>query len=200
MASLRFFTRFLRPRLSLRNLLLTLLVFFFSLVAVGHAQQCSKTELCETGCCSKHGFCGITSEHCGEGCQSTCDYKPPETECDKDRLCERGCCSEHGFCGESAMHCGEGCQSTCDWAPPETECDANKSCAQGCCSKFGHCGYGKDCKCLRPKMTKRRLYTVLTLISSQFAVQTHALMTVIARPTVIPVLLDQTMSSLRSVP
>jgi hypothetical protein len=128
-------------------LYLILIVIFC--VAFSHAQQCSKTTLCQTGCCSQHGYCGTTSDHCGTGCLSTCDYKPPATECDKNRPCKSGCCSSSGFCGESAQHCGNGCQSSCDWKPPALACDANKPCAQGCCSKHGYCGFGKDCRSLR---------------------------------------------------
>lgn len=137
-----------RSGLSLRATFLSLLFFLTFFASVSQAQECSKTKLCETGCCSQHGYCGDTSAHCGSGCLSTCDWKAPETECSATKLCEIGCCSSSGFCGTTSAHCGTGCQSTCDYVPPDTECDESKPCEQGCCSKHGHCGYGEDCELL----------------------------------------------------
>ncbi|EGF83037.1 hypothetical protein BATDEDRAFT_33939, partial [Batrachochytrium dendrobatidis JAM81] len=90
-------------------------------------------------CCSKYGFCGETSDHCGNGCQK--DYgicwdgdKPPKSsaqpkapapapkadypigadgQCGEGsgtRCPDRTCCSKYGFCGETSDHCGVGCQ------------------------------------------------------------------------------------------
>ncbi|KAH7354207.1 hypothetical protein B0T11DRAFT_357537 [Plectosphaerella cucumerina] len=95
----------------------------------------------------QHGFCGTTSDHCGTGCLSTCNWKPtpaPATECSKTKLCATGCCSQHGFCGTTSAHCGTGCLSTCDWKAPATECSKTKLCATGCCSKHGFCGTSED--------------------------------------------------------
>ncbi|OGM41754.1 bacteriodes thetaiotaomicron symbiotic chitinase [Aspergillus bombycis] len=79
---------------------------------------CSETEKCETGCCSKEGFCGFGPSFCGNDvCISTCDAvaecgkyaQVPGTECPLNV-----CCSEFGFCGTTAEFCEKGCQSGCD--------------------------------------------------------------------------------------
>ncbi|KAH7492898.1 hypothetical protein FOMA001_g2169 [Fusarium oxysporum f. sp. matthiolae] len=76
-------------------LLLFLTVQLFS--ATVSAEECSKTKLCATGCCSSTGYCGTTTDHCGKGCLSTCDFK---LECDKSNLCKgNACCSKYGYCG-----------------------------------------------------------------------------------------------------
>ncbi|KAH6696866.1 putative class V chitinase [Plectosphaerella plurivora] len=129
-----------RASFSLRSVIFPLALLLLLFASLAQAQQCSRTNLCATGCCSQHGFCGETSEHCGTGCLSTCDWKPPQTQCSRTRLCETGCCSQHGFCGESSGHCGSGCLSTCDWKPPVTDCSATKLCEIGCCSSSGFCG------------------------------------------------------------
>src|SRR6266542_4084849 len=33
----------------------------------------------EEPCCSKHGYCGNTAEHCSNNCQSGCWYPPPSS-------------------------------------------------------------------------------------------------------------------------
>ncbi|KAH7305820.1 glycoside hydrolase superfamily, partial [Stachybotrys elegans] len=139
------------PTTRLSSLVLILFLVSQLLVLAVHAQDCSKTKHCSIGCCSKHGFCGTTSDHCGQGCLSTCDYKPPATECSATKLCAIGCCSKEGFCGTTNAHCGQGCLSTCNYKPPATECSATKLCATGCCSKDGFCGTsdahcGKGCQ------------------------------------------------------
>lgn len=59
--------------------------------------RCDKLNTCATGCCSQAGFCGTGDEFCGEGCQSTCDYK---AQCDEKNPCPDGtCCSKSGYCG-----------------------------------------------------------------------------------------------------
>ncbi|KAH7015839.1 hypothetical protein EDB80DRAFT_568032 [Ilyonectria destructans] len=127
----------------LSALLLSLFLILQLLALAVSAQDCSKTKLCSIGCCSKDGFCGTTSAHCGSGCLSTCDYKPTVTECSAKKLCATGCCSKDGFCGTTPAHCGSGCQSTCDF---KLGCDKSNPCKDGsCCSKFGFCGFGPDC-------------------------------------------------------
>ncbi|KXJ84884.1 glycoside hydrolase superfamily, partial [Microdochium bolleyi] len=109
------------------------------------AQDCSKTRLCATGCCSKHGFCGTTDEHCGEGCQSTCDF---ELGCHARKPCATGCCSKFGFCGLgpdfcSSENCVSGCQSKsyCDPGGYGRDYVEIENCPLNvCCSKFGFCG------------------------------------------------------------
>ncbi|KAK6099998.1 hypothetical protein MT418_001369 [Batrachochytrium dendrobatidis] len=88
-------------------------------------------------CCSKYGFCGKTSDHCGNGCQK--DYgicwdgdKPPKSpaqpkapaskadypisansQCGEEfgtRCPYNTCCSKYGFCGKTSDHCENGCQ------------------------------------------------------------------------------------------
>ena len=85
----------LTKRRSRLFLLLFLIVQLFSVTVF--AAECSKTKLCATGCCSSAGYCGTTTDHCGKGCQSTCDFK---TECDKNNPCKGNtCCSKFGHCG-----------------------------------------------------------------------------------------------------
>lgn len=54
---------------------LTLLPLLASLaIATGTSGTCSKTKKCETGCCSKSGYCGFGPKFCGENvCISDCD-------------------------------------------------------------------------------------------------------------------------------
>lgn len=72
-------------------LMLTLVVLLLGLLSVpAAAQDCSATKLCASGCCSKFGFCGTDKDHCGDGCQSTCDYVPPPTQCSASQPCADG--------------------------------------------------------------------------------------------------------------
>lgn len=122
-------------------------LFFFLLVVLPvTAQECSATDLCATGCCSEHGFCGTTEEHCGEGCLSTCDFK---LGCDASNPCADGtCCSKFGFCGFGEDFCSpENCVAGCN---AKSQCDPGtygadyvqlKKCPLNvCCSKWGYCG------------------------------------------------------------
>lgn len=74
-------------------------------------------------CCSEHGFCGGTHEHCS--CDTCVNYRPLQVEGQtrSDRRCgaefplEDGtpsgcdgagpnpCCSKHGYCGPGDAHC-----------------------------------------------------------------------------------------------
>ncbi|RYP62498.1 hypothetical protein DL769_007277 [Monosporascus sp. CRB-8-3] len=130
------------------------------------AEDCSKTKLCKIGCCSKDGFCGTTSAHCGAGWQSTCDYKAPPTECSATKLCATGCCSKDGFCGTTEAHCGKG---FCSKENCVAGCDAKTSCDPGgygpefaehskcplnvCRSKHGYCGLTEEF-CGKKKVTR----------------------------------------------
>ncbi|OUM57191.1 carbohydrate-binding module family 18 protein, partial [Piromyces sp. E2] len=90
---------------------------------------------CSPGdCCSEYGWCGVTTGHCGAGCQSEfgrCDgsskpstpnvndLRAPSNNKDRKSRCGPGvgscspgdCCSEYGWCGVTTGHCGAGCQS-----------------------------------------------------------------------------------------
>ena len=59
---------------------------------------------CPAGMClSKFGFCGNTTEHCGDGCQAGACYGGP---------CPPGMClSQFGFCGTDDAYCGAGCRA-----------------------------------------------------------------------------------------
>ncbi|KAJ5441849.1 hypothetical protein N7491_004255 [Penicillium cf. griseofulvum] len=90
-------------------------VILAALAAMG---SCSITEKCESGCCSKEGYCGFGPDFCGDDeCISGCDAiaecgefaKVNGTECPLNV-----CCSEFGFCGRTEEFCGTGCQSGCD--------------------------------------------------------------------------------------
>ncbi|RKP38557.1 hypothetical protein BJ085DRAFT_4496, partial [Dimargaris cristalligena] len=90
-------------------------------------------------CCSKFGWCGTSSDHCGAGCQNgpctggpstntntggpntqtnTNTSKPPgptatstDGSCGAKVACAgNACCSKFGYCGTSSEHCGTGCQ------------------------------------------------------------------------------------------
>ncbi|KAJ3544190.1 hypothetical protein NM208_g3186 [Fusarium decemcellulare] len=133
-----------------RSQLFLLLLLVVQLLSVTvSAAECSKTKLCATGCCSSAGYCGTTKDHCGKGCQSTCDFK---LECDKNNPCKgNACCSKHGRCGLGPDFCGKDCVAGCD---AKGECDpggfgsrfANhtKCPLNVCCSKHGYCGTTKD--------------------------------------------------------
>ncbi|KAE8310127.1 hypothetical protein BDV41DRAFT_400350 [Aspergillus transmontanensis] len=91
---------------------------------------CSPTEKCETGCCSREGFCGFGPEFCGdEVCISSCDSV---AECGKHATANNTecplnvCCSQFGFCGTTPEFCDVGCQSGCD-AVREPSCSGTSS-------------------------------------------------------------------------
>ena len=118
---------------------------------------------CPAGeCCSKHGWCGRSQEHCDvdQGCQSKfgkCVNVPLSTD-SKCGLgvgkCPKGqCCSKYGWCGRSEQHCSAkmGCQSefgecTTYAISTDGKCGSNfRRCPDGeCCSKYGFCGTRKD--------------------------------------------------------
>ncbi|KAI0201413.1 glycoside hydrolase superfamily [Astrocystis sublimbata] len=72
-------------------------------------------------CCSSKGYCGSSTDHCGNGCQSgLCSINSETTDgtCGaayNDIVCgpwpKGSCCSPAGYCGSSEDHCGPGCQS-----------------------------------------------------------------------------------------
>ena len=55
---------------------ITTMSLLLSSIQRGSAEQCGKQAggaLCPGGmCCSQYGWCGTTSEYCGDGCQSQC--------------------------------------------------------------------------------------------------------------------------------
>ncbi|WYZ42265.1 hypothetical protein EsH8_V_001160 [Colletotrichum jinshuiense] len=127
---------------------IALCIVLLHLVLV-HAQNCSKTKLCATGCCSQHGFCGTSEEHCGSGCLSTCDFK---LGCDAKNPCKNGeCCSKFGLCGFGPDFCSkENCVDNCN---AKTYCDPGgygtyaevaKCPLNVCCSKRGYCGITEE--------------------------------------------------------
>ncbi|RAL14681.1 bacteriodes thetaiotaomicron symbiotic chitinase [Aspergillus homomorphus CBS 101889] len=90
-------------------------VLMYLRAAVG---SCSATDPCDTGCCSKEGYCGFGPKFCGDDvCQSNCDAV---AECGEYAATPRAtcplnvCCSQFGFCGTTEDFCGTGCQSGCD--------------------------------------------------------------------------------------
>jgi len=80
----------------------------------------------EYWCCSEHGFCGGTQEHCY--CETCINYRPINLsgKVRSDRRCGK----------EFPLDDGS-----------SSECDGNS--ANHCCSKFGYCGPGPDhCDCV----------------------------------------------------
>ncbi|OOQ86760.1 hypothetical protein PEBR_19882 [Penicillium brasilianum] len=129
------------------NLVWLLALLYVFLVTI-LAEDYSADKPCATGCCSKDGYCGITPEHCGEGCLANYDYK---LGCDANNPCEKGCCNSFGFCGHGPDFCGKDVYvNNCDrksecnpgfgskWAESST-CPLNV-----CCSEFGFCGTTKE--------------------------------------------------------
>jgi len=85
-------------------------------------------------CCSKHGYCGTTENHCNN----------PAIMCGNGEvgngICPNNdeCCSKHGYCGTTENHCN-------------THIYPDRLCGEGmvgngycpnyeCCSKWGYCG------------------------------------------------------------
>ncbi|KAH6586927.1 hypothetical protein BASA50_000291 [Batrachochytrium salamandrivorans] len=128
---------------------------------------------CDQGrCCSGFGFCGLTEDHCGVGCQSAFGLCDPTTpigprtispvgKCGRGTkfACEHGrCCSQYGFCGTTPEYCGVNCQSIfgpCDTDTPVGPLPMSRSgrCGRGtrfgcgpekCCSPTGFCGTTKE--------------------------------------------------------
>ncbi|KAH8883396.1 glycoside hydrolase, partial [Thozetella sp. PMI_491] len=142
-------------------LILTLVALWLCLFSVpAAAQDCSATKLCATGCCSKFGFCGTGDDHCGDGCQSTCDYQPPPTDCSASQPCADGsCCSKFGFCGLGEKYCApdvcvNGCTAKADCDPGDFGADyvvSSKCPLNVCCSKWGYCGVDDEHCAGQPK-------------------------------------------------
>ena len=145
--------------------LIVLALAYFAAAAEAQAAvpQCGRqagSAVCANSlCCSQFGFCGLTAQYCGIGCQSNCHGSPTAMEPVKaverygvqggGAVCANGlCCSKFGFCGLGAQYCGVGCQSQCSGAPTVVQpvnaverCGVQGGgamCANGlCCSKFG---------------------------------------------------------------
>ncbi|KAH3510830.1 hypothetical protein KXW24_001888 [Aspergillus fumigatus] len=86
--------------------------------ATAEIGSCSETEECQTGCCSKAGYCGFGPDFCGDDvCISNCDAVAEcgEYAAEPGAKCPLNvCCSQYGFCGTTDEFCGTGCQSGCD--------------------------------------------------------------------------------------
>eukprot|EP00092_Neocalanus_flemingeri_P002939 GFUD01003144.1.p1 GENE.GFUD01003144.1~~GFUD01003144.1.p1 ORF type:complete len:339 (+),score=94.64 GFUD01003144.1:521-1537(+) len=88
----------------------------------GAGAECDPNS--EYWCCSEHGFCGGTQEHCF--CDTCVNYRPVDLlgKVRSDRRCGQEfpladglqaecdgtsgnpCCSKHGYCGPGPDHCG----------------------------------------------------------------------------------------------
>lgn len=88
--------------------------------------ECSATNPCATGCCSKYGNCGLGPDYCAPAnCIASCNSK---SECDpggwgqayaNSTACPLNvCCSAYGFCGTTPEFCGTSTVSepSCDVA------------------------------------------------------------------------------------
>ncbi|CAN1132373.1 Root-specific lectin [Linum perenne] len=133
---------------------LTVSLIVTHLLVVANAQNCgqqSHNNECKDGsCCSQHGWCGTTPDHCGESCQSNCDTNgggrgggknypstPPPQNYDSFILDEersppapRNITVDHE--GDSHPQCG----SQRNGKPCEDE--------TLCCSQWGYCGSVED--------------------------------------------------------
>ncbi|CAG8250664.1 unnamed protein product [Penicillium salamii] len=126
----------------------------FSLLALHHIipstlaamGSCSSKDKCETGCCSKEGYCGFGPDFCGDDvCISGCDALAECGEFAKvnGTACPLNvCCSEFGFCGTTEDFCGKGCQSGCD--------PVNASSCSGTSSEKRYIGYYEGWNTQRP--------------------------------------------------
>ncbi|ERT00776.1 hypothetical protein HMPREF1624_02009 [Sporothrix schenckii ATCC 58251] len=93
---------------------LATLTVLASLAASVVAAECSATQPCAIGCCSKYGNCGLGPDYCAAAnCVSSCGAK---SECDPGgwgltyanaTACPLNvCCSAYGFCGTTPEFCG----------------------------------------------------------------------------------------------
>ncbi|CAK7230765.1 hypothetical protein SCUCBS95973_007682 [Sporothrix curviconia] len=94
---------------------LALLIALLSVVvAPATAAECSATQPCPIGCCSKWGNCGLGPDYCAPtNCIASCGAK---SECDPGgwgltyanaTACPLNvCCSAYGFCGTTHEFCG----------------------------------------------------------------------------------------------
>eukprot|EP00835_Amoeboradix_gromovi_P006139 NODE_670_length_5356_cov_0.415066.p2 type:complete len:164 gc:universal NODE_670_length_5356_cov_0.415066:1670-2161(+) len=93
-------------------------------------------------CCSQWGWCGVTVDHCGTGCQSgfgkcgfpvatqnVCPTKySTDGRCSADVACTDGnCCSTYGYCGDSESHCVTNCYNQCTGQPEVTLCSTTST-------------------------------------------------------------------------
>ncbi|KIH92205.1 hypothetical protein SPBR_02226 [Sporothrix brasiliensis 5110] len=103
---------------------LATLTVLASLAASVVAAECSATQPCAIGCCSKYGNCGLGPDYCAAAnCVSSCGAK---SECDPGgwgltyanaTACPLNvCCSAYGFCGTTPEFCGTSTVAapTCD--------------------------------------------------------------------------------------
>jgi chitinase len=85
--------------------------------------SCSSSSPCPdpSDCCSEWGYCGTTSDYCGQGCQNGPCTGSGGGTCSSSSPCPNpsDCCSEWGYCGTTTDYCGQGCQNgpcTTGWA------------------------------------------------------------------------------------
>jgi len=134
------------------------------LTVVGNGLPCGAgIATCGLGCCSQTGYCGVSDDFCGAGCQiayGLCSNVPQEASSSDTcgagvGSCASGCCSRWGWCGTTVEHCGPGCQvsyGTCTVMPPagmplgtvSAQCGGSfGACpAPFCCGQWGYCGLG----------------------------------------------------------
>jgi len=74
-----------------------------------NSQNCA----CAGGeCCSQYGYCGTSSDYCGDGCKSgACWGSPPSSVGGSACGCAPNeCCSQWGYCGTTSDYCSDGCR------------------------------------------------------------------------------------------
>ncbi|KAI5801918.1 hypothetical protein FPQ18DRAFT_300071 [Pyronema domesticum] len=111
-------------------------------------------------CCSKDGYCGKTTDYCGQGkctegnCEGgrgpiysldgTCGAEHDETICGSN-VGENACCSTSGYCGIGSEYCGTGnCQSgSCE----NTVIEEPRYAPPGSITYDGTCGFPLELIC-----------------------------------------------------
>jgi len=126
-------------------------------------------KLCPDGeCCSTHGYCGKSDEHCITSCDPDYGRCKTSENISTDGLCgikngkkcpEGECCTIYGYCGTSEDHCNTYCDpdygrckssegsDNSDDISTDGECGIKngKKCPEGeCCTIYGNCGSSND--------------------------------------------------------
>ncbi|KAF2403127.1 glycoside hydrolase [Trichodelitschia bisporula] len=143
--------------------LLSLVYFtFFTLAA---SQDCSKSNPCPKGCCSKFGYCGYGPDFCAtEVCVANCEVK---SECradtwplgysEKDSCPLNVCCSKFGFCGTTSEFCG-------DVKIQRPSCDAKSSGSMArVVGYYETWGPRRPCDKFMPESIPRGVYTHINI-------------------------------------
>ncbi|KAH7329286.1 hypothetical protein B0I35DRAFT_473903 [Stachybotrys elegans] len=142
------------------TLRLSQLFLFCTLFSIILAQDCGPSNPCESGCCSKFGFCGYGKDYCApDNCVFNCDRK---AECDPGGLgsqyvqlkrCPLNiCCSKHGFCGTTKEFCGK------KQMPKPAECTGRKN-FQQVVGYYEGWSMGRYCNTFNPERIPRGVYT-----------------------------------------